>query len=75
MSNRELKDFVEQTRNELGATLDEVEHRVSPSYLSEQALSWVSRSYDKNPAGWLIGIALAVVGGVAAVLWAIFSDD
>ena len=75
MSNEELKDFVQSTRDELEATLDEVEHRVSPSYVSEQVFSWVSKSYDRNPVSWLVGIAVAVIGGVAAVLWAVFGSD
>ena len=75
MSNEKLKDFVSFTRDELEATLDEVEHRVSPSYVSEQVFTWVSKSYDRNPVAWLAGIAVAVVGTVAAVLWAILDSD
>lgn len=75
MSNDELKDFVQSTRDELEATLDEVEHRVSPGYVSEQVFSWVSKSYDRHPVAWLAGIAVAVIGGVAAVFWAVFDSD
>lgn len=75
MSNDELKNFVQSTRDELEATLDEVEHRVSPSYVSEQAFAWVSKSFDRHPVAWLSGIAVAVVGAVAAILWAVFDSD
>lgn len=75
MSNREFKDFVDQTRKDLGATLDEVEHRLSPPYVAKQVFSSVSRSFDRNPAAWLIGIGIAAVAAVAAVLWAVFGDD
>jgi hypothetical protein len=58
VSRREVRDFVSVTRDDLGATLDEIEHRVSPKELSKQAIHWVSTSYDRNPGKWLLGIAL-----------------
>jgi hypothetical protein len=75
MTNKKVKDFVVETRGELGATLDEIEHRLTPKNLVNQLTSWVSRSYDRNPAKWLVGIAVALVGAVSAVLWAIFSNE
>lgn len=75
MSRREVRDFVSVTRDDLGATLDEIEHRVSPKELSKQAIRWVSTSYDRNPGKWLLGIALGAVASVAAILWAVTSDD
>jgi len=75
MTNQKLKDFVSDTREELGSTLEEIETRLSPNHLSQQFTRWLSLSYDRHPARWLIGIAVAVVGSVAAVLWAIFSDE
>jgi hypothetical protein len=75
VSKREVSEFVAQTREELAATLDEIEHRLSPKELSKQATHWVSDSYDRHPARWLIAGGVALVGGVAAVLWAVFSDD
>lgn len=75
MSKKELAEFVAQTREELGATLDEIEHRLSPKELSKQATSWVSDSYDRHPARWLIAGGVALVGAVAAVLWAVLGDD
>jgi septation ring formation regulator EzrA len=75
MTNQKLKDFVSDTREELGSTLDEIETRLSPQHLSQQFTQWVSASYDRNPVRWLIGIAATVVAGVAAVLWAILGED
>jgi hypothetical protein len=75
MSKREVKDHVVATRQELSATLDELEHRVSPEHLMKTTVSWVSRSYDQFPARWLTGIGIALLSSVAAVLWAVFGDD
>jgi hypothetical protein len=75
MSKKDVQDFVEQTRSELENTLDEIEHRLSPQELTKQATTWISESYDRNPTRWLIGGGIAVLGVVAAVLWAVFSDD
>jgi hypothetical protein len=66
---------VESTRADLGATLDEIEHRLTPKEVSRQATQWLSRSYDRKPVAWLTGIALSIVGGVAAILWAVTNDD
>jgi type VI protein secretion system component VasF len=75
VSKREVVEFVSQTRAELSSTLDEIEHRLSPKEISREASRWVSNSYDRNPATWLIAGGVVVVGAVAAVLWAVFSDD
>lgn len=75
MSRREVRDHVVSTREQLSATLDEVEHRVSPAQLGKTAVSWVSESYDRSPARWLIGGGVALVGAVAALLWAVFTSD
>jgi hypothetical protein len=75
MSKKEVQNFVEQTRSELENTLDEIEHRLSPQELTKQATTWISESYDRNPTRWLIGGGIALLGFVAAVLWAVFSDD
>jgi hypothetical protein len=75
MSKKEVNAHIASTREELAATLDEIEHRVSPVQLGKTAVSWVSESYDRAPARWLIGGGVALVGAVAAVLWAVFSSD
>lgn len=75
MTRKDAGDFVAQTRTELGETLDEIEERLKPRNLAKQAMNWVSDSYDRNPTRWLIGIAVGVVSGVAAVLWAVWGDD
>jgi hypothetical protein len=74
MGKKQVQDYVQDTRNDLGATLDEIEHRLSPAELTKSGIAWVSNSYDRNPVAWLVGGAIAVVGVVASVLWA-FSDD
>jgi hypothetical protein len=75
MGKKQVQDYVEDTRNDLGATLDEIEHRLSPAELTKSGIAWVSNSYDRNPLAWLVGGAIAVVGLVASVLWALSDDD
>lgn len=75
MSRKEVRAHIVSTREELAATLDELEHRVSPVELGKTAVAWVSDSYDRTPARWLIGGGVVLVGAVAAVLWAVFSSD
>ncbi len=75
MGKKQVQDYVEDTRNDLGATLDEIEHRLSPAELTKSGIAWVSNSYDRNPVAWLVGGAIAVVGVVASVLWALSDDD
>lgn len=75
MAKKEVQAHVEATRDELEATLDEIEHRLSPAHMSKTAAAWVSDSYDRYPARWLIGGGVALVGAAAAVLWAVFTKD
>ena len=75
MTNKKLKDFVAETREELSETLDEIDERLKPQNLAKEAMNWVSDSYDRKPTKWLIGIGVAVITAVAAVLWAVFGDD
>ena len=75
MGKKQVQDYVPNTRNDLGATLDEIEHRLSPAELTKSGIAWVSNSYDRNPVAWLVGGAIAVVGVVASVLWALSDDD
>ena len=75
MGKKQVQDYVQDTRNNLGATLNEIEHRLSPAELTKSGIAWVSNSYDRNPMAWLVGGAIAVVGVVASVLWALSDDD
>lgn len=75
MSRKEVRDFVTVTRDDLGATLDEIEHRLTPQELGKQAVHWVSKSYDRNPGKWLVGIGVSLVASLAAIIWAVTSDD
>ena len=75
MGKKQVQDYVQDTRNDLGATLDEIEHRLSPAELTKSGIAWASNSYDRNPVAWLVGGAIAVVGVVASVLWALSDDD
>jgi len=75
MGKKQVQDYVQDTRNDLGATLDEIEHRLSPAELTKSGIAWVSNSYDRNPVAWLVGGAIAAVGVVASVLWALSDDD
>lgn len=75
MSKKHVIQFVSETRADLSATLDEIEHRLSPGELSKKTVHWVSEAFDQKPAAWLIAGSTVLVGAVAAVLWAVFGDD
>ena len=75
MSKSRLRSFVGETRNDLGATLDEIEHRLRPDVMAKKLAAWVARSWDEDSTPWLIGLGVSLIGGLAAVLWAVFGDD
>ena len=75
MARAKVQRYVGETRDDLGATLDEIEHRLRPDVMAKKLGSWVSRSYGEDSTPWLIAAGVAVIGAAAAVLWAIFSDD
>ena len=75
MSRSALRSFVGETRDDLGATLDEIEHRLKPDVMAKKLAAWVARSWDEDSTPWLIGLGVSVIGGLAAVLWAVFGDD
>jgi len=75
MSRSALRSFVEETRDDLGATMDEIEHRLRPDVMAKKLAAWVARSWDEDSTPWLIGLGVSVIGGLAAVLWAVFGDD
>jgi hypothetical protein len=75
MSRSTLRSFVGETRDDLGATLDEIEHRLRPDVMAKKLAAWVARSWDEDSTPWLIGLGVSVIGGLAAVLWAVFGDD
>lgn len=75
MSKSTLRSFVGETRDDLGATLDEIEHRLRPDVMAKKVAAWVARSWDEDSTPWLIGLGVSLIGGLAAVLWAVFGDD
>jgi len=75
MARAALRSFVGETRDDLGATLDEIEHRLRPDVIAKKLAAWVARSWDEDSTPWLIGLGVSVIGGLAAVLWAVFGDD
>jgi len=75
MSRSTLRSFVGETRDDLGATLDEIEHRLRPDVMAKKLAAWVARSWDEDSTPWVIGLGVSVIGGLAAVLWAVFGDD
>ncbi|MGB1101953.1 MAG: DUF3618 domain-containing protein [Pontimonas sp.] len=75
MSKSRLRSFVGETRDDLGATLDEIEHRLRPDVMAKKLAAWVARSWDEDSTPWLIGLGVSLIGGLAAVLWAVFGDD
>jgi len=75
MSRSALWSLVGETRDDLGATLDEIEHRLRPDVMAKKLAAWVARSWDEDSTPWLIGLGVSVIGGLAAVLWAVFGDD
>ena len=75
MSKSTLRSFVGETRDDLGATLDEIEHRLRPDVMAKKVAAGVARSWDEDSTPWLIGLGVSLIGGLAAVLWAAFGDD
>ena len=75
MSKSRLRSFVGETRDDLGATLDEIELRLRPDVMAKKLAAWVARSWDEDSTPWLIGLGVSLIGGLAAVLWAVFGDD
>ena len=75
MSRSAVRTSVHETREDLGATLDEIEHRLRPDVIAKKAGAWVARSWDEDSTPWLIALGVTVVGAVAAVLWALLGED
>jgi len=75
VSRSTVRSYVHETREDLGATLDEIEHRLRPDVMAKKAGAWVARSWDEDSTPWLIAVGVAVIGSVAAVLWALLGDD
>ena len=75
MSRSTVRTYVQETREDLGATLDEIEHRLRPDVIAKKAGAWVARSWNEDSTPWLIALGVTVVGAVAAVLWALLGED
>lgn len=75
MADAELEGRIAATRNELEATLDEIEERLNVPKRAEQLLDKAKASYEDNPLPWIVGGIVAAVAVAGAVAWALLSDD
>jgi hypothetical protein len=72
---RREQDDVTQAREQLGATLDEIERRLMPGNVGKVASWWLKRQSRKHPIPFAIG-GVALGGLVIGLLsWAAVSQD
>lgn len=64
-----------EVRDELAATLDELETRLNPKVQASELSRRVRAGYARNPVPYLIGAAVATAVVVGLVAWAIAGDD
>lgn len=69
LSNEELKQHIEKTRNQLASTLDQVEVKANPTYQYEQAKARMKRRLvtmkrEQPLALAAIGVGAAAIAGV-----------
>ena len=58
MSKKQVQDYVQDTRNDLGATLDEIEHRLSPAELTKSGIAWYRALMIETPwPGWWVELS------------------
>lgn len=73
----ELRENIEQTREELASTLDALEYKFDlPARLpefAEKAKAFAAKTWDDNPLlviGAGVGAAVAAIGAVVGIVWA-----
>jgi hypothetical protein len=54
MARAKLRGYVGETREDLGATLDEIEHRLRPDVMAKKLGSWVLVPTTKTPPPGLL---------------------
>lgn len=75
MVGSEAGDSIVEVRRDLAATLNEVEHRISPGFILGSLAKRTTRSFEQNSKPWILGAASAIVGGLLMVLWAFGGED
>lgn len=75
MSRAKVRSYVVETREDLGATMDEIEYRLRPDVMAKKLGAWVQKSWDEDHTPWLIALGVTVIGAATAVVWALFEDD
>lgn len=76
-STREIRRDIERTQREMSVTIDEIQHRLSPSYMKQQARESVRRAGVRTSRGTIervksnpLGAAMVGVG-----LWLLLRND
>lgn len=75
MSTENIESTIAAQRAELARTLDEIEDKLNVPKQVGLLGKRAKASYEENPLPWIVGAAVAAVGVVALVAWAIMSDD
>jgi hypothetical protein len=75
MSRAKVRSYVVETREDLGATMDEIEYRLRPDVMAKKLGAWVQKSWVEDHTPWLIALGVTVIGAATAVVWALFDDD
>jgi len=70
-----LSAEADAARAQLGQTLDEVESRFHPSYITGVSAWMLKRSFRRHPIVWGVVGSAAVTLAIGLVVWAVLSDD
>jgi len=70
-----LSAEADAARAQLGQTLDEVESRFHPGYITGVSAWMLKRSFRRHPIVWGVVGAAAVTLAIGLVVWAVLSDD
>lgn len=69
------KDKAADARNELAATLDQIEEKLNVPKRVGELSKKAQVAYDRNPVPFIAAGAAVAAGIIGLVAWAIFSDD